>query len=243
MVNQEYEVKGLDDNFHKNNFMLKYKKYIDVQTLKDNKELFLKVLSNVEEEIKKIGNLQKNTLFICNDNISKYVFLEALSTLPRLVSERSVNLIDLVDVWYGNGRSTNIRKDDEETIYSEQDIREDVVCVYADKAMFAGKTYAGILNSFLSSRSDRLNIRHEPLYTWVFYRGTIGYMRTEEIAKQTYEFFNADPVHYQIVNLSKFDNILSGKVRQTYSSSFVQPTQSSINVHVDSGKGGLDDMY
>jgi hypothetical protein len=240
MENTGYQVKGLDDNFHTNNFMLKYKKYIDLQTYKENKEMFLKVLSKVEVEVRKIENIQKNTLFICNDNISKYIFLSALSTLPRLVSERHMNLIDLVDIWYGQGRSTNIRKEDDESIYSEQDIREDVVCVYMDKSMFTGKSYGGIFNSFVSSRSDRVNLRRENLYTWSFYRGTIESLRTHDIAKCIYEHFTSDPIHYQIVDFSMFNGILSGT--ENNNGSFTKPTVIT-GIPTDSGYGkSLEDV-
>lgn len=210
IYNGTYETKKVDKDFHIKNFVLHYKKYLDLYLVKADEKKFNEILDTTRGEILKIDSVEKNTLFICGADISRYVFLSAFSRMPRLVSNRLMNVMDLQDVWWQNSNSDNVKKEDEEVLHSEQDIREDVLCIFIDSSMFTNDGSAKIVNTVLSSRADRVNKRYESLITWVFYRGSVENLKNDKSMSLVYDFFISDPVHYQVVDLSSLSGILQG---------------------------------
>ena len=209
-MQNQYEPKKVDEDFHIKNFILHYKKYIDLSLVKSDEKKFYSILDKTREEILKIEDIEKNTLFICDSNISRYVFLSAFSRLPRLVTNRQMNLMNIVDIWNKNDDWRNERLENDEVFFSEQDIREDVLCLYIDKVMLTDARTGGIANTVLSTRSDKVNKRFERLITWVFFRGTEDELKNHQHLSSMYELFMSDKDHYQIVNLNKLKNITDG---------------------------------
>lgn len=193
---------NLTKDYHIKSFISNYKKYFDVDLIKKNENEFYKKLDNVRKEILKIEDVGKNTLFLGNDQeIDKYVFLSCFSVLNRLVSSRYVNMMNIIDIWFKNNTSDNMKIEDEDVLYSEQDIKEDVLCVYVNKWMSMNKLTAVILNTVISSRNGRVNRKGEKLITWVYYNGSVGELKNSCLG-EVYNMFSSDKHFYQIIDLS-----------------------------------------
>lgn len=198
------------ENIHRRNFFLHYKKYIDAPLAKESEKKYLEVLDSVQSEVNKIQNVNKNLLFLCNANIGKYVFLSCFFRLPKLVSNRMMNLMNLIDIWNHNSTPDNEKLEADDTFYSEQDIRDDVLCLYIDKSMLTERRAGGMVNTVLLSRSERLNKRGDSLISWVFFRGSIEDLKTNSNLLSIYENFVSDRFRYEIVDLRILDNIFGG---------------------------------
>lgn len=198
------------DNIHRRNFFLHYKKYIDAPLAKENEKKYFEVLDRVQAEVNKVKNVNKNLLFLCNANIGKYIFLSCFFRLPKLVSNRMMNLMNIIDIWNHNSTPDNEKLEAEETFYSEQDIREDVLCLYIDKSMLTERRAGGMVNTVMLSRSDRLNRRGESLISWVFFRGGIEDIKQNSNLVSIYENFISDKMRYSVIDLSSLNNIFGG---------------------------------
>lgn len=192
-----------DKNYHLRNFFIHYKDYIDVSMSKKDKDTFKRILDSTQKSLENV-DVNKTTIFICEKPINKYLFLSAFAKLPRLVTHRYLNFIQLMDIWNQNANETNQRLENDEIFRTEQDIREDVFCLYIDR------TYEGcippfqqnVLPSFISSRNNRVNRRREGLITWIFYQGTFAELQASETFKTTLKQFQSDADFFQIIDLN-----------------------------------------
>lgn len=204
--------KSLDDEFFAKRVLVQYRDFIEIQTLKADKDKFFKILKAVEDDIKsKVTNVNKNIIFLCDTDVSRYAFLVCLLKLPRSVSNRYMNSVTLCDIWWGDNNSrTNLRVDDEDAFTSTQDIKEDVCCIYIDPTMPSNTNNGKILASTIATRENRYNRKYEHLINWVFYRGDEASMQSNANTSDTYFYFqDGNPETHQIVKLRSFKSYVS----------------------------------
>jgi len=193
-------MKKPDMDFHINNFFKFYKDLINVDMYKKDQETFNRLFLYSLNKIKGVEYLSKPTLFISDYDLSKYIALAGVSTLPKLVSHKYMTLAEVVDIWWGNSKNSNSRLEDDEVYYSEQNIQEDLLIVYTDKYQFLSKNSFEVMNLVLSSRNTRKGKNLDSQVTWVFYKGTESSMRQGEKSNELYNAFSNDS-KCQIINI------------------------------------------
>ena len=196
-----FQPKPLPQQHYIKNFLLHYKKLVDTNLLRNDHNAFNTILDSTRAEVLKIPSVQMNTLFFSTRNIGKMVFLTALSRFPKLVSYRVLTVLDLVDIWWRNNTHDNLRKNDDEVFNTEQDIRDDVLCVLYDPSMFITTHNSPIISSVVSSRACRVNSKGIPLITWIFYGGTQDDFKKAVPNQHLFALFNSDPTLYQMTTI------------------------------------------
>jgi hypothetical protein len=109
--------------------------------------------------------------------------------------------MNIVDIWNHNSTHDNTRLENEEIFYSEQDIREDVLCVYINPWMLTDRRAGSIINTVVSSRTGKVNKHGSQLISWVCYSGTLDSLRNNDHLKDIYNMFSSNKYLYQVINL------------------------------------------
>ena len=121
--------------FYNKRFFLHYKDFLDLDRLRDDKEGYREDIRRISKLVKDT-DFNKNLLFISSKDISKILFLIGFSKLDRLSSFRYMTILDLIDVRRGFRTFENGNLPEDLVMLSEQDIREDVFCLYCDEYMY-----------------------------------------------------------------------------------------------------------
>ena len=231
MLGVKYEPKKIDKDFNSNSFISYYKKYIDVTLFNSDRVLFCNILGKIRKYFfDNVKTLNKDTLFICDQNVNKMTFLSAFSTLNRLVTNRYFNMLNLVDIWCKNADWTNKRLDDSDAFSSEQDILDDVLCIFIDKNMYTTKMSGKVINTVVVSRNNKLNSRREKLVTWVFFYGSPSDIINNENINNIYNLFSTRSGDCQIIDLS---SCLKGFEIKGKNNTIISPLEAK----------SLDDVY
>lgn len=200
-----------DSNFHTKNFLLSYRKLIDVDSFNKDRGAYLRLISDIGKRLKDV-DFNSNILFICKENISREVFLTGFSTMPNLCSYFYGNIINIWDIYYGNMRDSNPNIRDEDIVYSEQCILDDVMCIHVDKDMYTVKTFDRVLNSVIVSRWDRRNNNGGRLLNWVFFRGTYSDLENSETLSGILRLYMSE-TGFNVIDLNKSStSYVKGKV-------------------------------
>jgi hypothetical protein len=165
-----YHKAQLEKNYFVNSFMQHYKELLNLYELKNNRQGYLKRIERAGKIVKDV-DFHQNVLMIFKENISSEVFLRGMSKLETLSSFYHCNLMELHDIFWGNRRKDNVNLTDDEIMYTEQDIKQDVFCLFLDIDMYSMATDR-VAVSTISSRNDKSRMGNKPKYTWVFFRGT-----------------------------------------------------------------------
>lgn len=166
----------LEKDYYVNSFMLHYKELLNLYELKNNKECYMKRIAQAGKLVEGI-DFNQNLLFICNENWSKEIFLRGMSKMPNLCSFYHCNIMELHDIFWGNRRRENVNLADDDLMYTEQDIRQDIFCLFMDVDMYSMASDR-VAVSLISSRHDKSMISNKPKYNWVFFRGTYTELKT-----------------------------------------------------------------
>jgi hypothetical protein len=142
-----------DPMFHYNNFLHFYEKLVNWEMVKTDVKAYKELLSKVGSIVKDV-DFHQNILFIGKEGIQREIFLRGLSTFEDLTSFYYCNLLEIVDIWWGNKRKENVRVEDDDMMYSEQDIKQSVLCMLCDSNMLS-YDYDRYVTSLISSRDGK----------------------------------------------------------------------------------------
>lgn len=188
-----------DESFHIKNFMLNYKSLIDISALKEDSKRYISRIRKVNVMLGKV-DFTKNLLFVSKENINRDVFFCGFSRLPELHTYYYCSIIDLHEILWGLRRKDNVNISEDEVMYSEQNIKQDVLCIYADSDSWVTSGISGEVKSTVSSRSNNVNVHGKPLRTWIFFRGTYKELTGDKFVG-IYDFYKNNPDDYSIVFL------------------------------------------
>lgn len=236
IIGDVYHRARLDKEYYINSFMYHYKELLNLYELKNNKQAYMDKIKRVEEIVKDI-NFNQNLLFVCNENISKEVFLSGMSKMKTLSSFYHCNIMELYDIFWGNRRKDNVNLSDGELMYTEQDIKQDIFCLFVDENMFSLASDKVVV-SLISSRHDKSVISNNPKYNWVFFRGSFTELKTAKgFSKILKLFADNKGKGYSVYDLnSKSGSKLLENITVPYSVS-----DASSEVHKNSSV--LSDIY
>lgn len=213
-----------NNKFFINNFILTYKKLIDKEKLKNNKKEYLNLLSYLDKSMKDI-DFNRNILFVCDSNISNEVFLTGFSKLEKLTTYYLCNLMQLHDIMFGNRTYDNPNIVEDDIMYSYQDIKETVLCVYIDKYMYPMQDDL-TLSSLIVSREARKSELNKNLINWVFFKGSISALKSsDKLAKRVYYLYESNK--WSIIDLNKL----------------IKQYNSKLNPNSNNKKDNLNDIY
>lgn len=173
--------KERDSSFYTSRFLSNYKIFIDRERIRTDRENYL-------EDIKKVGELlgktnidvTHNNLFIYKDDISDILFLNCFAKCENILTNIRLNSMEIADIYWGNRGYDNDRQLSEDVILSEQDIKEDVMCLYSDDFITNWKKSNFIIPVTVETRYHRFNRKGKRLVSWIFYRGTIASMKEND---------------------------------------------------------------
>ena len=210
-----YESKIRDKKFHIKNFLIHYKKLVDVDRLKNDNKNYINDLGKVNKLLPKDILNSRTVLFVFKENISKLLFLSYASRFGKLKSFYYCPIQILNDIFWGVYREGDFGEIPEGILYSETSIREDLFFLYCDRDVETTKK----IDYVSSTISYRLDI-NEKCRNILFYRGTVEDMKTYEWSSNIYNSFIRNG--YRIVDLN---DIGSEEVIKNFKHS---PTKSLI---------------
>ena len=120
-----YGRKVYDDKYHIKNFLLSYKGLVNLSKIKSSPKDYMNQLNEIQSSTSGV-DFSKTTLFICEKDISRELFLVGFSRLKNLKSYYYCSLMDLADIWWGNRKASNNNISDEDILFSDQDISQDI---------------------------------------------------------------------------------------------------------------------
>lgn len=198
-----YRTARVDDNFYKRNFFIHYKRFLDIEAIKKDKKGYVERLHELEKRVSKV-NFDNNVLFVCDKDISRDIFLIGFSKLKTLKTYYWCNEMQLHQIMYGLMRSdTNPNIKDSESMFSEQDIIQDVLCLYVQDGMWEMRS-DDEMTSLVLSRCDRSFLEGRKLLNWVFFVGSMYTAENKDnLMKSLFELYKVkESEGWQIVNLT-----------------------------------------
>lgn len=190
-----YESKIRDKKFHIKNFLIHYKKLVDVDRLKNDNKNYINDLGKVNKLLPKDILNNRTVLFVFKENISKLLFLSYASRFDKLKSFYYCSMQILNDIFWGVYREGDFGVIPEDILYSETSIREDLFFLYCDRDVETTKK----INYVSSTISYRLDM-NEKCKNVLFYRGTIDDMKSYEWSTNIYNSFVSN--EYRIIDLN-----------------------------------------
>ncbi len=188
------------------NFMIKYQKLVDFSALRSDKAKYVKRLASISKVVDKV-NFNSNLLFISSRDIARDLFLVGFGKLKKLHSYYYCNLMQMYDIFFGNMRPNNPNISEDEVMYSEQNVTEDILCLFIDEEMRAFDGCEKLVTSFLVSRDCNARFNDRVAYNWVFYRGTISSLEQTGGLKRVLDLFKskvaAKEVGWRILDFNK----------------------------------------
>lgn len=188
--------------FYNKRFFVHYKDFLDLERLRDDKEGYRRDIRAVSSIVKDI-DFNKNLLFICNKDISKILFLIGFSKIERLSSYRYMTILDLIDVRRGFRTLENINIPEDYMLLSEQDIREDVFCLYCDEYMYMTMKSDMYVTSAIEGREQKRSRKGGKFLNWVFYRGFYDSFKSDAGSSGILRYFHSkDGSKFQVIDLN-----------------------------------------
>lgn len=172
------------------NFMVKYQKLVDFSALKSDKDKYVRRLSSISKVVDKV-NFNSNLLFISSRDIARDLFLVGFGKLKKLHSYYYCNLMQMYDIFFGNMRPDNPNLAESDIMWSEQNVTEDVLCLFIDEEMHAFNHCEKMITSFLVSRDCNARFNGRVVYNWVFYRGTISSLEQNDGLRRLLDLFKS----------------------------------------------------
>lgn len=210
--------------FYNKRFFLHYRDFIDLDRLKRDKEGYRKDISKVSNIVKDI-NFNENLLFICDKDLSKMLFLVGFSRLERLSTYRYMTILDLIDVRRGFRTGDNSNIPDDSIMLSEQDIREDVFCLYCDEFMYMTMKSDMYVTSAIEGREQKRNRKGGRFLNWVFYRGLYDSFKNDAGSSGILRYFHSKDSFFKIVDLNSRN--ISNVIHVPVDSSNKMPVKNS----------------
>lgn len=170
-----------DSNFYLLRFLSNYKNFVDRERIRTDRDNYLKDIMSVGSLLDKIDvNLSNNILFVYKDDISDMLFLNCFANCDNVLSNIRLNSIEIADIYWGNRGHDNNRRVTDDIIISEQDIKEDVMCLYSDDFITNWKSSNFIIPVTIETRYHKTNRKGKKLISWIFYKGTIDSMKEND---------------------------------------------------------------
>lgn len=183
-----------DKKLHIKNFLLNYKKLVNLERLKNDKDSYLKELGFIDKKFPKSIINYPAILFLYHKNISKTLFLIYASKFSKIKSFYMCSINTLIDIFWGNMRIENPNISLEDIVYSETSIKEDLFFLYADRDSTSLRM--NVLASTISYRLDS----NPKCRNVVFYRGTVDEMKSKDWSLEIYNSFERNG--YKIIDLN-----------------------------------------
>lgn len=165
-----------DKNFVKKRFFIKYNKLIDRDLAKSDINLYKKKLNFVYNLTDKI-DFNKNILVVYKKDIAKELFLSGFSRLDKYMTYCYYNIHEILDIYFGT-RTTYRNETEEETLNSNLEIMQDVLCMTINYyESFHGKLEEVAVHTIMNralGRHNSLNSRDK--LNWVFCLGEESYL-------------------------------------------------------------------
>ena len=196
-----------DKSFHTKNFLIHYKKLVDTDRLKEDKEAYGRLLDTLPRTLN--IDVTKNVLFVGSKDIHKELFLSMFGKCKTLKSYYLCNILNIQDIYMGNAKSDNINITDDERMWSEQDITHDVLCLYIDKTMTVMKN----MNVALSLIMSRIGKGKNKL-NWVFFRGEVADMMQQNLFKQLYYAYTHEK-GFDLIDLNSTRREIQNRQKRT----------------------------
>lgn len=188
--------------FYNKRFFLHYKDFLDLERLRDDKEGYREDIRRISKLVKDV-DFNKNLLFISSKDISKILFLIGFSKLDRLSSFRYMTILDLIDVRRGFRTFENGNLPEDLVMLSEQDIREDVFCLYCDEYMYMTMKSDMYVTSAIEGREQRRNRKGNKFLNWIFYRGDYETFKNDAGSCGILKYFHSkDKKDFRIVDFN-----------------------------------------
>lgn len=195
-----------DPMLHRKNFLLHCKELLNVDMIRSGgKDKYMKLLKATQDALKGV-DFKQNVLFICSERVQKEIFLCGMLTFENLESFYYCNLLKIADIWLGNTRQSNPNIEDGDIHFSEQDIKQRVLCMYCDCDMIWGAfdNYDGVARNLFLSRTAGNRYDGKPQYNWTFFRGVRSQMKKSDGDKIGFDsiinFYESEGV---VVDLNK----------------------------------------
>lgn len=212
--------------------ILSYRDFLDIRTMsKPGSAEHMAYLKRYNL----VGNLlssfsidwNRPVLFFASEDISRELFLVGMMYRKRLSTYFLTNVIEIVDIYWGNRKRENMHLAEDDMYYSEQDIRQDVLAVYGDTSMGTWKRPESLFTT-ISSRINRGIRENKELGNWVFFRGRKSSLRLQQGFDLTFSHFESMRSQgYQIVDL------MSSSLWPAVESAYQIYTQSGDYVALD----------
>ena len=209
---EAYNRGSRDSKFHEKNFLLFYKKFINLNLLKKDRKGYMNILSNLEKMLSGVNFNTTNILFICDEPIDKEVFLHGFSKVEKLKTHYYCNIMKIMDIWWGNCKKDNTNISEDEIMYSEQDIKQDVFCLYIEKDMVA-HNMGNTVNSIIASRNNCTNSKGDILQNWIFYKGNMNSLEESNYFGSILNMFKNGNEDFLIVDMNNRGNAQISKGR------------------------------
>lgn len=231
----------LDKDYFVKSFIFNYRDLINIRAWKENKKAYLAELARVGKMVDKL-NFNQNILFICDNNISKEVFLRGMAQMKELCSYYHCNLMELHDIFWGNRRKDNVNLSEDDMMYTEQDIKQDILCLYMDIDMYSMRTDRVVV-SLVSSRYDKSLLSKKPMYNWIFFRGKYDDLRTRGFTEVLRMFTEGRNDQFSIYDLNNNSMRITDKVTIPRDYTTREENRNSANVNHRKSEADLSDIY
>ena len=214
----------MEQSFLKKRFFVKYQEFVDRDRLRINPSKYVQTLNQVSKSLEGI-RFDRNVLIICNQDISREVFLCGFSRLENYKSFVFYNVEDLMDIYFdrrGHDSVSSGIQSQEEGINSVLDIRQDVLCLTMNYHETVNKKSDEVCVSSIQSRIQKSGRSINPRWTWVFSKGDMSrYPYVYSLFRDTED----------ICGIHELDIMRSGS------------SSSGLNPKKSTGIHGLEDLY
>lgn len=180
----------MDQSILKKRFFRKYQEFLDRDLLRISPKKYIEKLNRVSTSLEGI-RFDRNVLIICNQDISREVFLCGFSKLDEYKSFKFYNVEDLMDIYFdrrGYDSVSSGLQSQEEGINSCLDIRQDVLCLTMNYHETVNKKSDEVCVSTIQNRIQKSSRSVRPKWSWVFSKGDMSrYPYVWNLFKETEE--------------------------------------------------------
>lgn len=196
-----YKTRENSKSFYINRFFNHYKRFVDLDRFKKEQKEYINDLIKLDRKLKNV-DFSKSTLFFNSVDISREVFLTGFGRIEKLSTYAYYTIMDIVDIYMAHNRWDNPDIAYGEIKVSEQNIREDVLCLYGEDFMTHWNKSGFMISDTLSGREHNSKDTRR-LINWFYYKGSYSGAVENPLTVDAVRYFeNMKKEGYQIVDLN-----------------------------------------
>lgn len=229
-----YQGREQSREFYINRFFNYYKGLIDKTSMKSKSDFntWKNNLIKLDKETRNI-DFSKDTMFFYEKDISKMLYLVGFGRLDSLRTYKFYTVLDIVDIYMANSRWDNPDLSDSDIRVSEQNIREEVLCLYGDKFMTHWNKSGFMLTNTFVGREKNVSKNGKKLITWFFFKGTQQDAIQNPLVVDSLRYFESmKDDGYQIIDFNNTGKDLN-----------IETSHKSNNKQSKESKKSLKDIY